>query len=129
MSFVKFKGDKLGNAYSGFDGKQHIQVGKGNCIEVSEVKAKQLTTDFPTDFEIIEGSKAISEQKSAREDELKESEKKNKESQDKIKKNEEEKEKTVNKKNEKTEIEDDPFVYDPENPAKRKRGRPKKEVK
>lgn len=63
MPFIKFIG-KDQKRYSGFDGKVSINAERGDIVTVSSEKAKQLTEDFPDEFEIVkedDAPKAIAE--------------------------------------------------------------------
>lgn len=71
MPFVKYTGKTLGPVYFSHDGNHGFSVKKGNFVEVSPEKEKQVLLDFPEDF-----VKATKEEAKKAEEEIKKAEEK-----------------------------------------------------
>lgn len=57
---IKFKGSESFPIYDGFDPETnaHLVINKGDIVDVSEKKAKQLIEDFPTHWELVQKAKS-----------------------------------------------------------------------
>lgn len=73
MIKVKFLGSDTKRAYHGFDPKtkEFIHISKGEIINISDEKKKQLVNDFPEEWELVKEKSKDPESEKLSKDDLK----------------------------------------------------------